>query len=462
MQTSYTPIYIEELKNNDDIQLVKDIRDGHNLDLIDLNRLMCITSWLAAKEVAWMYNNYPEFSDQTKDDKSYWKHIFSKHFSAIDIYDFDYQKEYLEYADVENNLVKIDNIVSKNYYILFEQLLISKNKKIIDHIINRFNYLFRCAYLEQADEVLVSLVKLIDDLNVDIRTAVIRIAGRDFIEFADIQMIEYCLSVGFNILENPELNILSVLSSNSLDVVRYCHSLGLEYLHKHFIIVVKSCDISIIRFFIEELKFKSSANENEAIYHAAQRGDIEIFKYLTQNGYNVNKSNILEGAIRGCNKHIIRSVLAKRPNVSLDNSSALSMAVDTDDLDLVKHLISLGCKLDDDPELIVLAATNGNIQMLEYLVSQGMNIQVNNRRALMKAITAGRKEMVEFLVRRELYDEDTINTAIKIAISVHEVDILKYLIEDSLKNNKNRVLANLNSLKSSCEEIRNYLSTFSN
>ena len=82
------------------------------------------------------------------------------------------------------------------------------------------------------------------------------------------------------------------------------------------------------------------------------------------------------------------------------------------------------------------AALNGNIKVIEYLVSQGADITANNNKALINASKCDRIETVKFLVENGADLTDMNNRAIKKASENGNFKVVDYLLEKGADKTK--------------------------
>lgn len=181
------------------------------------------------------------------------------------------------------------------------------------------------------------------------------------------------------------------------------------------------------------------------------RGNLEVVKFLVENGASVNgkrvKGKPLINAAQHGNTDIVEYLISKGANVNAipvyeDGSrggSALISAVMGGYLDIVKLLVENGADLEyqeessDKETVVMVAARNGSRHILEYLVQKGANINYqdqNGKTALMYTVTSGQKDNVEVLMKYKpdlsLKDKDG-HTALDMAKERKKKDIIKIL-----------------------------------
>ncbi len=99
-------------------------------------------------------------------------------------------------------------------------------------------------------------------------------------------------------------------------------------------------------------------------------------------------------------------------------------------LDIVKYLVSEGINIDaEKEELLSVAAENGNIDIIKYLVSLGADIHIFGEQALNRAAKANQIETVKYLVSQGA-DLNGINQiTISHLINTKNINMLRYIIE---------------------------------
>ncbi len=402
-----------------------------------------------------------------KSNVDYWRNLFVKHISAGKIYEDEpkmYQSEYLEYSGVnclENGkkTKKIHEIVEKNYEVIFANIITSKNNSNITLLRQNYSNLFLRAYLSDSEEILELLVSNLNQLTEEEKVRTIKNCCMDAIFLGDVDMLSYFTNLGYDI-DNDEEAMLNAVKSNSIEICEYLRAYGINFrmcADSALTEAARKSSYEMVNYLLS-LGCVATSNHNRAIYHAAHRGDLRIFSLLTERDYSVNVSNILEGAVRGGNRDIIRLVMNKKPDAKLDDSSALTVAVETAMIDIVEKLVYMGANLKANPDLIVHAAISGDLVMFNYLVTKGLDPFFDEQTPLIEAVTAGCYNIVQYLV--EIGADVTIddNICLKRAMSAADLKMVDILCELPKKYNYKAAKYEGNPLKLSNEELRDYFS----
>ena len=148
--------------------------------------------------------------------------------------------------------------------------------------------------------------------------------------------------------------------------------------------------------------------DNTPLMDAAENGQLDVVKYLVDNGANVNT---IDKAYR----------------------TPLMLAAEKGHLDVVKYLVDKGAM--NAQNCAELAAKNGYLDVVEFLVTKGTDVNARGRNGtmpLMKAAGLGQLDVVKYLVDKgadvNAKGEDGW-TPLMMAMSDGNLDIVKVLVE---------------------------------
>ena len=189
---------------------------------------------------------------------------------------------------------------------------------------------------------------------------------------------------------------------------------------------------------------------NSPLHDAAERGELDIVKYLVSQGANVNAKNNcgeipLHSAAESNYIEMAKYLVSKGAYINTRNKYGTTpLHGAAGHLDIVKYLVSQGADINtrdsDDETPLHDAAKNGNLETIKYFVSQGADVNARDRKGKtpLYQILASRAdiEMVKYLVSQgaDVNIEDNggntpLHTAVSGAgISGVDIEVVKYLI----------------------------------
>lgn len=140
------------------------------------------------------------------------------------------------------------------------------------------------------------------------------------------------------------------------------------------------------------------ADDDFAFVWASENGNIELVEYLLNLGANIQTMDnaAFFWAAYNSNFDIMRLLLSKGINPKNNLNFALCQAAEYGELELVEKLILLGA--DDFNNPVIMAAENGHLPTLQYLVSRGGNVRGCDDEALRFASANNRLETIRYLV----------------------------------------------------------------
>jgi ankyrin repeat protein len=183
----------------------------------------------------------------------------------------------------------------------------------------------------------------------------------------------------------------------------------------------------VYKFYIEN-KFKLTDLGIIVVKTAAETGNIEVIRYLLENGIDIHAYNdyLICSAIGRKNLDLFKFLVEKNPcetyQKALLNNSAIYNY-----LDGVKHMVEL---FDIRVRSIALtyAARFGNIEIVKFLKDHGAVISFNTDSALVWASLNGHLNIVKYLVKNGAIINADNNNALKAASENGHLEVVEYLI----------------------------------
>ncbi len=132
---------------------------------------------------------------------------------------------------------------------------------------------------------------------------------------------------------------------------------------------------------------------------AINTGNVEMVRYFESNGFDViHNENVLFNASKHGHLQLVKYLVENGANVHTENDEALIYAVQENKLEIVKYLVEVG-KMDiHNGYMVYIAASNGYLDILKYLVKKGANFRYEDEAPLIRAAAYGHNEIVEYLL----------------------------------------------------------------
>lgn len=198
---------------------------------------------------------------------------------------------------------------------------------------------------------------------------------------------------------------------------------------------------------------------------AAQSDHVDIVKVLiekgsvvNENGGSNNKSTALSLAVKNNHIEIVKALLSAGADVNTNNGEPIRLAISLDYNNVTNTLlkqknIRIDLPLPDNRTFLHIAAQNGNLRIVEALISKGVDINAiddTKVTSLFIAATLGHDAIVQVLISNgakiNSQSSDGI-TPLQIAASFGYTNVVKTLLDNkanvTIRDNKNRIAVEL-------------------
>ena len=199
---------------------------------------------------------------------------------------------------------------------------------------------------------------------------------------------------------------------------------------------------------LERIKCKISIGaqiNSKMIHRAAYMGHLEIVKFLTENGGNVNAKNNVgatptHNAISKGHLEIVKLLIEKGAEIDAKNNKDMTpihIAASKGYLEIIKYLTENGAKIDlktkKDMNPFHIVASEGNLEVVKYLAAKGANVNAKGREdwvPIHYAAFFGHLEVVKYLAENgaEIQAQNKHNkTPFDLANNCGHIEIVDYL-----------------------------------
>ena len=173
-----------------------------------------------------------------------------------------------------------------------------------------------------------------------------------------------------------------------------------------------------------------------ALTTACRYKHLHVVKYLVERGANIHVESVgncpEEGPLMLASLNgdisMIQYLMTKGADIHALEDDAIVFACMSGCLDTVKMYEQLGLDIHTQEEQpLIIACSYGHLHIVEYLEEKGCNIHTQNDRLLSDAALAGKLSVIKYLINRGL----NINTigCLSSACITGRLDVVKYLVE---------------------------------
>lgn len=264
-----------------------------------------------------------------------------------------------------------------------------------------FNYLVSrgCDIHAQNDDAIkyasiygnIRMVKYLLDLGLD-RNKISGECLEQIVYSDDLDGIKYLVELNLpNVIYYIEDAIQSAANQDYVDIVKYLMTkveITDTFVNKCFVKACHGESTKVAKYFIE-LGVDVTIENNIAIRSFAVTNDLDLIKCLISRGANhrINNDAPLVNATRYGFLDTIKYLVSIGSDIHAQNDMPICVASRCNGIDIVKYLVSLGADThayEDAP--LRKAAKNGRIEIVEYLISVGANVHAKNNHALRRSI----------------------------------------------------------------------------
>ena len=276
----------------------------------------------------------------------------------------------------------------------------------------------------------ISLFRYLITFNIQLNDEMLLFA----IKNNNYEMVKGIINKGKNININNE-NILFAIKNNNYEMVKGIINKGknININNENILFAIIESELQNIDIFNLLIDNGMNINNNKALIESVKNNKDEITKYFVLNAIdiNFNDSYLLIDAINYNKLWLVRILVENDANIYNRNNLPIKCAMNHYDIFIylaskIKNLNEIG------NELLIIAAGSDNIQVLKYLVMKGFNI---DDKALIQACIYNKLVNVIYLIDNGA-NADNENALYESLLKGH-VDIIEYLIDNGADINYN-------------------------
>jgi len=226
---------------------------------------------------------------------------------------------------------------------------------------------------------------------------------------------------------------------------------------------------SIFKYLLKYLNINDTdAQGKTLLFHALERNDTKVVKYLVQVGAEVNQEDNLGNspliyAIKRGSLFLVQKLVEHGANINVKDRSgtpSLIIAYDYQKMDIFKYLVEHNVTINENfteneiNSIFFRIIIDKNISSLKYIIKYGANVNcfIGSLRStpLMYACLFNDMSIVKCLVESNAnlnIDNTQGNTALAYAISKHNLELVNYLIDHGAdiyhQNNEGKSIYNI-------------------
>lgn len=235
----------------------------------------------------------------------------------------------------------------------------------------------------------------------------------------NLQKLKDSLPIVFDNLSNKEkFEVLKVSSEKGfLDIIKILKEYGYDiHIEDEYALRIAASNghLELVKYLFEQEVNINIYDDNtffeNALIEAARNHHDEIVKYLVEQGVDPNAGNgklVDLYATKRCiynngnELNMLEFLLSNGAYPDLNNNEALKRAAEYGYLDAMKCLYKYGADIHvDDDELLVFAAMDGYFDIVKFLVENDANIHADEEHALRYAAYNGYYDIVEYLLQK--------------------------------------------------------------
>lgn len=272
----------------------------------------------------------------------------------------------------------------------------------------------------------------------------------------DDLLLEYFNERGFNInqVSNVGTPLHHAVVNDRSDVIKYLLRMGANMFAKNkgdvnaVELAVEEGRIEIVKEFLtNNYDINTCRNKMKAtlLYRAANRNQLDIVKYLIQEGANVNLKDTngrgpLFAAVLGNSEDVIRFLIGNKcrtHDLDKDDCSLMHAAASVGNFNIIKLLqklnLSVTAKSKDTSTPLHYAVENGHVDCVNYLMEQTSKIFTQNSRTetlFHMAAKSGSVDLLKLLHKKKfpINDPSNLGTALHYAVINNNYAAVIYLL----------------------------------
>ena len=164
-----------------------------------------------------------------------------------------------------------------------------------------------------------------------------------------------------------------------------------------------------------------------ALERASEYGHIDIVKLLLQISWmrhDLDRSMVV-AASKG-HLDIVEYLVVRGAYIRAFNNSAVKKAANGDHVEVLKYLADRGARI-IDTDIFLGAVNYGSVKVVRFLIEKGVDVKADNNRALKEASFCGRLDIVKMLVAAGCPAQAAMETA----CSNSHLDVIKWLVDEN-------------------------------
>jgi len=270
----------------------------------------------------------------------------------------------------------------------------------------------------------------------------------------------YYKIINYKILNYNDLIYESSLKGH-LEVIKFININNIyNKINYAFIVAAYNGNLDIINYFIHEFNYIDIIDINFALIYSSGRCDLEIIKFLINNGADIHYNNeyALEVNIKNNRIDIVKYLLDLYKNIdNLLINLLVKLSSDNSHLEIFKFLINK-FKLYSNYSIFKISLfyhiEKRNFNFIEYLTHNYINNYEINDLALKYSIKNNHYDIIKYIINESVYIYTLNNFYFKYIIEKSPVKITKFLIENGIKAPPNFICG---ELKNRSEKFKKYL-----
>ena len=246
----------------------------------------------------------------------------------------------------------------------------------------------------------------------------------------------------------PETLLENAAEQGRLEVVKYLVEQGVNIRAENSYALRKAVENkywSVVKYLLQLGTSIYVIDKYKILADVAKDGDLDLVTYLVENHLSSSTGQLVEDhqdeyshALRSASSNgqweVVKYLISAGVDIHTENDFILRQAAGWNHLAMVKYLIKLGSDVKaENNDALIQAASNCHLDMIEYLISVGADIRARDDYALKVSAFHGCLDVVKYLVEQGANIHANNDYAVRVAGEKGRVEMVKYLVEHGAK-----------------------------
>ncbi len=250
-----------------------------------------------------------------------------------------------------------------------------------------------------------------------------------------LHIVKYLVSLGADMNAHGKENLIESVSGGYLELTQYFIDNGVAYDDNTLRCASKYGHLEIVKYLVS-LGADIHAEGEWALKYACKKDHINVVEYLVSKGSNIRVDDNLplDIACKYGNIEIAKYLVSLGADIYAIKKDSLRYAVNRCRFQIMRYLLSIDSTIYDKDYVLIQVSKYGDIDMMEYLVSLGADIHADNNSAFRSAISRGYLTHIKYLISMGA----KLDTDDALCLASDYLDVVQYLVSAGM-NTSNHI-----------------------